>query len=101
VEMVTFDVSRYDITDSGDGRKPVVGVLRRDPTGTGLNLERKNEASLDVKGSKPMVDAMIKRLGCKVWLLGDLEGQAVKVFKFGWLTCKPPKAIKTGKETKK
>lgn len=99
--MPTLDVSRYDIIDSGGGRRPLVGTLRRDrPGGTGLVLERKEGAPLEVRGSKPLLEAMEKRLRCKIWLLGDLEGQAVRAFKFGWLSCKAPKSIKTGKETK-
>jgi hypothetical protein len=85
LEMPTLEVSRYEIVDSGGGKRPHVGVLHRS-AGT-LSLQRK-EGALELGGSKVMLDALEKRMGCKVWVVGDLEGRAVKVFKFGWLSCK-------------
>ena len=85
LDMPTLEVSRYDIIDSGGGRRPHVGVLQH--PGATLMLQRK-EGALEVTGSKPMLDAMEKRLGCKIWVVGDMEGRSVKVFKFGWLSCK-------------
>jgi hypothetical protein len=85
LEMPTLEVSRYDIIDSGGGKRPHVGLLHR--AASGLVLQRKDGA-LEVQGSKVMIDTLEKRLGCKVWVVGDLEGRGVKVFKFGWLSCK-------------
>lgn len=97
--MPTLDVARYEMLDAGGGRKPVVGVLRKTGSGT-LGLERP-EGELEIKGSQPFLKAMEKHLGCKVWVVGDLEGKEVKAFKFGWIECKQAKPIKAGKEINK
>jgi hypothetical protein len=97
--MPTLDASRYEILDSGGGRRPLVGTLRSRSAG-GLALERPKEATLDVEAPSALRAELAKRVGCKVWLVGDLEGTTIKAFKYGWLSCKPPKAIKTDKTEK-
>jgi len=96
----TLKVRRYEILESGGGRRPVVGLLRKDAP-LAFVLERKEGGNLEIKGSKPFLELLDKHTGCKVWLVGDLEGKALKAFKYGWLSCKvAPKEIK-GKENKK
>jgi hypothetical protein len=97
--MPTLAVNRYDVLDSGGGRRPVVGALRRG-IGQSLVLERK-EGLLEVAGSPPLREQMEKYLGCKVWVVGDLDGKRIKAFKFGWINCKTDKSLKPGKETEK
>jgi hypothetical protein len=96
--MPTFKVSRYEITDSG-GRKPVVGILRKEPKDRYV-LERK-EGNLTIKARASFKRQLRRRVGCKIWIVGDLEGTTLKAFKFGWINCKAPKAIKPRKETTK
>jgi len=94
--MPTFKVVRYEITDSG-GRKPMVGLLRKEAKERYL-LERK-EGNLTVQANKGLLRQLARRVGCKVWMVGELEGTTLKTHKFGWIRCAPPKAIKPGKET--
>lgn len=101
----TFKVARYEITDSG-GRRPMVGVLRKEAKKE-YKLERK-EGLLTVKTkNKGLNRQLAKRVGCKVWMVGELVGETLRPYKFGWIRCAPPKAIKpdketsTGKETRK
>jgi hypothetical protein len=98
--MPTLVVKRYEILDSG-GHRPAVGLLRRDAPLT-FSLERK-EGNLEVKGPRPLLVQLDKNVGCKVWLVGDLEGKkTLKVFKFGSISCrKDTPAIKPGKERKR
>jgi hypothetical protein len=99
--MRTLLVKRYEILDSG-GRRPVVGLLQRDAP-LALSLERK-EGNLDVKGPRPLLVQLDKKVGCKVWLVGDLEGKTLKAFKFGSISCKKDKPAiksKTEKERKR
>jgi hypothetical protein len=86
--MRTLLVKRYEILDSG-GRRPVVGLLQRDAP-LALSLDRK-EGKLEVKGPRPLLVQLDKKVGCKVWLVGDLEGKAIKTFKFGSISCKKDK----------
>ena len=94
----TFRVTRYEITDSG-GRKPLVGRLRH-PDKKIFMLERR-EGNLEIKAGASFRRILRRRVGCKVWIVGELEGTALKAFKFGWIHCKPPKVIKPRKETTK
>ena len=97
----TLLVKRYEILDSG-GRRPAVGQLRRDAP-LAFTLERK-EGDLEVKGPRPLLVQLDKQVGCKVWLVGDLEGKTIKTFKFGSIICKKDKPAikaKSGKERKR
>jgi hypothetical protein len=97
--MPTLVVKRYEIVDSG-GRRPVVGQLRRDAP-LAFSLERK-EGNLEVKAPRPLLVQLDKNVGCKVWLVGDIEGKTLKAFKFGSISCRRDKpAIKSGKERKR
>jgi hypothetical protein len=96
--MRTLDVQRYEIVDSG-GRKPLVGRLRRGSKR--LLLVREDAKDLRVKGSKPFMRRLAARVGCKVWVVGELDGSTIKAYKFGWIKCKPPKPIKPRKESTK
>jgi len=94
----TLKVVRYEILDSG-GRKPLVGILRR--VKLSYVLERK-EGNLTITArSRSFFRQLARRNNCKIWVVGDLEGTTLKAFKFGWITCKLPKAIKSRKETTK
>jgi hypothetical protein len=95
----TLNAREYEILDAGGGRRPVVGSLRMTAALT-YSLERK-EGNLPIKGSKPFLEQLGKHVGCKVWLVGDLEGKTLKAFKYGWLSCKTTPKIKTGKESKR
>ncbi len=91
-------VNRYEILDS-DGRKPLVGVLRR--VKLSYVLERK-EGNLTIKArSRSFYRLLSRRNNCKIWVVGDLEGTTLKAIKFGWITCKLPKPIKPRKESTK
>jgi hypothetical protein len=98
--MDTLDVSRFEILDAGGGRRPLVGVLRKS-AGNVLNLERPKAASLEIEASRALHAELEKRVGCRIWVVGELEGTTVKAFKFGWLSCRTPKSIKPDKENKK
>jgi hypothetical protein len=97
--METLEVSRYEILDSGGGRKPLVGMLRKGASG--LSLERPKAALIEVEASRGLLAELEKRVGCKIWILGELQGTTLKAFKFGWLSCKTPKSIKPDKENKR
>jgi hypothetical protein len=86
----TLKVSRYEILDAG-GHKPLIGMLAED--GRGLRLEREAGA-LQLTGKPRFLRKLRRRLGCKVWVVGEFQDEALRVFKFGWLNCKKPKPIK-------
>lgn len=96
--------TRYEILDSG-GRKPLVGILQKGEAGH-LSLQV-DGATTALNASKALSKKLSERHGCRVWIVGDLEGKSVKVNKFGWLSCKqekpmqPAKPIQTAKEEKK
>lgn len=95
----TLMVSRYEILESGGGRKPLVGKVVIEDKKT-CKLARP-EGNLSIKGKKSFIRRLARRAGCKVWIVGDLEGTILKANTFGWISCKPPKAIKPGKESTK
>lgn len=97
--METLEVSRYEILDSGGGRKPLVGLLRKGAGG--LSLERPKAALLEIEANRALLAELEKRVGCKIWILGELQGTTIKAFKFGWLSCRTPKSIKPDKENKR
>lgn len=92
----TVNVTRYEIVDSGGGRKPLVGLLRRREDGR-LALQQK-ERVLALEISKPLHRRLVKRLGCKVWIVGEVVAGDLKVGKFGWLSCPSRTSIKPKKE---
>lgn len=99
--MPTLSLKRYEILDSGGGHKPLVGTLRQTKTKLTFTLERK-EGSLTVRvKNRSLAGRLARRVNCKVWIVGEMEGTTLKASKFGWITCKPPKAIKQRKETTK
>jgi hypothetical protein len=100
VMMPTLKVRRYEILDSGGGQKPLVGMLRQEPKDQRYVLER-DEGNLTITASDAFKRQLARRVGCKIWIVGDLEGTTLKARKFGWLNCKPPKVIKPRKETSK
>lgn len=95
----TLKVSRYEILESGSGRKPLVGTLRQEESKTYL-LERP-EGKLRIKGSRSLMQRLAKRTDCKIWIAGSLEGTTLRAKTFGWISCKTPKAIKPRKESSK
>jgi hypothetical protein len=92
----TLDAKRYEILDSG-GHRPHVGMLRRDAP-LSFSLERK-EGTLQVKAPQALLRRLDAHVGCKVWLVGETEGNAVKAFKYGWISCKKTK-ITTKEKTR-
>jgi hypothetical protein len=96
--LPTFKVARYEITDSG-GRKPMVGMLRRE--GKDRYILERDEGNLTIKARTSFKRRLRRRLGCKIWIVGDVDNSTLKAFKFGWLSCKAPKVIKPRKETSK
>lgn len=91
----TLKVRRYEIQDAG-GQKPAVGRLRREGKRRFV-LVRKAD-TLRISASKSFLRRLKKRNGCKVWMVGTIQGKTLKAFMYGWLTCKPPKVIKQKKE---
>jgi hypothetical protein len=98
--MPTLTVNRYEMLESG-GRQPLVGILRRETKDKQRLLLERKEESLHVQASKPFLRRLARKVNCKVWLTGDLEGTTLKAFKYGWINCKLPKEIKPRKETTK
>ena len=96
----TIDVARYEIIDSGGGRKPFVGWLRRREDGR-LALHQP-ERVLPLKISKALHERLARRVSCKVWIVGDIVAGELTVGKSGWLSCPQRDSIKQpNKETKK
>ncbi len=94
----SLKVLRYEIQDAG-GQKPVVGRLRREGKGRYV-LVRKAD-TLRISARKSFLRKLKKRDGCKVWMVGTLQGKTLKAFMYGWLNCKPPRVIKQKKENTK
>lgn len=92
----TVDVERYEIFDSGAGRKPEVGVLLR--VREALQL-RQEEKTIQVSARPALRKLLLRRVGCKVWIVGELSSGTLKASKFGWLSCNTNTAIKPKKET--
>lgn len=88
----TIKVSRYKITNSGGGRRPVVGRLRVVGKKK-LRLVHK-DGIYRIQAKRGLTRAMRKRNGCKVWVVGDVKGNTLHAFKFGWLSCKKRRPIK-------
>lgn len=84
-------VSSYEIVDSG-GKKPWVGGLIRDPDGR-IALKDK-DGQWQIAAGKALTKSLAKRIGCKVWIAGELADGKLRAEKFGWLRCKPAKVVK-------
>ena len=93
----TVKVEQYEIVDSGGGRKPLVGRLELLSEDKALVLRQQNRV-LPIAGSATLKKRLKRRVGCKVWIVGDIVAGALKVAKFGWLSCKTPAPIKPKKE---
>ncbi|MCA9670487.1 MAG: hypothetical protein KC503_33050 [Myxococcales bacterium] len=91
----TLKVRRYVITNSGGGRKPVVGRLRAVGKRK-LRLVHK-DGTYVVQAKRPLARRMRQRNGCKVWVAGEVRGKTVHAYKFGWLSCKKQRPIKPPK----
>ena len=95
--LPTIKVTRYELLDVGGGQRPLVGTLRQ-VRDQGLVLEQEAR-TLPITGSAPFLKRLGERVGCKIWIVGDLEGGALNAYKFGWLSCRPMKPLKPKKET--
>jgi hypothetical protein len=95
----TLLAKRYEILESSGGRKPLVGNVVKEDKKT--YVLARPEGNLNIKGTRSFLRRLARRTGCKVWIVGDLEGTTLKAHKFGWINCKTPKAIKPGKESTK
>lgn len=93
-KLATFKVVRYELADVS-GRQPQVGRLARH--GSALTLVQK-ERTLNVVAKRAMAARLRRLSSCKVWLLGDIEKNSIKVFKYGRITCEKPSPIKAKKE---
>lgn len=87
----TIKVTRYQLIESA-GRKPWVGMLALDATG-GLLL-RQPDRTLLVTPPGGLAKKLRARVGCKIWMVGELVGDAIRPSQFGWLRCKPPEPVK-------
>lgn len=94
--LPTLDVKRYEILDTG-GSRPLVGKLRRENRGK-YTLARSKDGNLEIVANRGFRRRLKRRVGCKIWILGDLQGSTLKAHKFGWISCNPPKALKPRKE---
>ncbi len=100
VVLPTFSVRRYEITDSGGGKRPAVGKLRYGPSRT-LELLLADRSVLKIAAKRPLRRRLKRRIGCKIWISGEVEGEIIKAFKFGWLRCSKAAPIKPRKETRR
>lgn len=98
--LPTLAVRRYEIIDAGAGKKPFVGTLRVDARKT-LQLQQADDTALTVEARKALLAQLMRRVGCKVWLVGELSGDALRAHKYGWLSCAKQRPLKAQKETSK
>ena len=98
LSLATLLVRRYEITDSG-GHRPFVGILHEDDRHR-LFL-RVAEREIAVRPKKAFSRRLRRHLNCKVWIVGELEGDVLRPIKYGWLRCRKRPAIRTKKETGK
>lgn len=96
-KLATFTVKRYELTRIA-GRRPQVGRLASQ--GITLSLVQRDR-TLRVIAKKPMAKRLRRVVGCKVWLLGDVDKSTIKVFKYGKITCEKRSPIKAKKEKMK
>ncbi|MBW2736082.1 MAG: hypothetical protein JRH20_27165, partial [Deltaproteobacteria bacterium] len=93
-KLSRFSVTRYELM-SLNGKQPQVGRLAR--RGAVLSLVQ-NERTLRIAAKKGMTARLERVVGCKVWVLGDIDESTIKVFKYGRITCEKPAPIKAKKE---
>lgn len=98
--LPTVSVRRYELLDAGGGKKPLVGVLQLDARKR-LQLHQADDTVLTVDAKKALLAQLKRRLGCKVWLVGELSGDTLRAHKFGWLNCAKQRPLKAQKETSK
>ena len=95
--MRSLLVKRYELL--APGRKPLVGRLRR---AAGKLVLKQANREVEIRAKKPFLERLRRRLGCKIWIVGDLADGKLKAFKFGWLDCDKRTPIKPKrKETSK
>ena len=87
----------FERLDAG-GQRPLVGLLRQ-VRNQQLLLEQENR-NVPLSASPPLTKRLMERVGCKVWVVGDLESGTLNAFKFGWLSCKKTKPLKPRKESR-
>jgi hypothetical protein len=95
--LPTLNVTRYKIGEVS-GRTPQVGRLVK--KSKGLHL-RQAERSLRIKAKGTFLKRLKKRVGCKIWIVGDLDGKTLKAFRYGLLDCRKRPPLKRKKETSK
>ena len=93
-------VVRYQMLKQGN-HQPQVGILKERPSGE-LCLMKKGQ-KLMVEGRPKFLSRLKEKVGCRVWLVGKIQKETIKAYKFGWLSCEKPKTKKkvTEKETRK
>ncbi len=88
----TLRVRRYVVTVIS-GRKPLIGRLQKMASAPShLGIKQKN-GLVPIRGSKPFIKRLRRRLGCKIWIVGDMADSTLKAFKFGWLRCQKRQPI--------
>ena len=83
----TLRVKRYAIAPIYYKRTPLVGKLKRSSVyKNGLELVRKGGAgAISIAGGKAFLRRLRRYVGYKIWIVGDLDENTLKAFKFGWL----------------
>lgn len=89
----TLRVRRYALM-SVSGRKPLVGKLRKLASAPSRLGIKQKSGIVPIRGSKPFVKRLRRRLGCKIWIVGDMTNGTLKAFKFGWLRCEKRQPIR-------
>jgi hypothetical protein len=96
--MPTIRVKRYRLLRL-DGGQPEVGRLVKDPNGQ-LSLQQRERTLVVVAAEKTVLKQLQLRVGCRVWLLGELKGQSrIHVRKFGWIRCTSSPTLKVQEST--
>jgi len=86
----TVVVTRYELLAVG-GQAPQVGELRLEAEGR-LQL-RQQDRALVLEAPAALRQRLRARVGCKVWLVGELVGSVLRPSAFGWLRCQAPQTI--------
>lgn len=86
----TVVVGRYELLEVG-GQTPQVGELRLETEGR-LQL-RQPERVLALEAPAALRQRLRARVGCKVWIVGELVGSVLRPAAFGWLRCQAAPAI--------
>lgn len=86
----TVVVTRYELLEVG-GQSPQVGELRLEAEGR-LQL-RQQDRALVVEAPAALRQRLRARVGCKVWLVGELVGSVLRPSAFGWLRCQAAQTI--------